>query len=364
MIPFLDLKAQHTEIRDEIDRAISGVIDNNQFILGKEVNLFEEEFADYCGAEHCIAVNCGTSALHLALLSIGVQSGDEVITTPMTFVATVAAIVYAGAKPVFVDIDPSSYTLDPNSIEEKISSKTKAIIPVHLYGQPADMDPIMEIAKKYNLKVIEDACQAHGAGYRGTSAGSIGDIGCFSFYPGKNLGAFGEGGALITSNSKYAEDAKMMRDWGQKEKYKHIINGFNYRMDGIQGAVLRVKLRQLDKWNQARAKHADLYTKILSGMGYDTPEVMSYCNKHVFHIYPILLPNRDEMIKHLNNKNIQTGIHYPYPVHLLEAYKHLGFSKGDFPIAESVSQRELSLPMFPQLTEQQIRDVCQAVSEI
>src|SRR5215470_1741475 len=264
-VPFLDLKAQYVSIKPEIDSAIMAVLDSSQFVLGREVEAFEKEFADYCLAKHAIGLNSGTSALHLALLAAGIGPSDEVITVPFTFVATVASILYTGARPVFVDIDPGSFTINVDQIEHAITSRTKAIVPVHLYGQPADMDPILEIARHYGLVVIEDAAQAHGAGYKGRRVGSIGDLGCFSFYPGKNLGAYGEGGTVTTNNADYACAIRMLRDWGQGRKYYHELKGYNYRMEGIQGAILRVKLRHLEAWTEARRARATRYNALLSG---------------------------------------------------------------------------------------------------
>lgn len=363
MIPFIDLRAQYEQTKDEILAAVAGVLKSTQYILGNEVAAFEEEFASYCCVEHCVALNTGTSSLHLAQLACGLEPGDEVITTPMTFVATAAAITYVGATPVFVDVNPRSLTIDPVLIEEKITARTKAIIPVHLYGQPADMDPIMAVARKHGLHVIEDACQAHGARYKDRSVGSIGHIGCFSFYPSKNLGACGEGGALVTSDPVLAQRVRMMRDWGQKERYNHVMKGFNYRMDGVQGAVLRIKLRHLDGWNSSRKEHAAIYSTLLAGSGCETVEAMPYCTRHVHHIYPVLLQDRETMRGHLSTCEIQTGIHYPYPVHFLEPYRYLGYEEGDFPVSESIAKRELSLPMFPELTVEQIETVCQAVAQ-
>ena len=275
MIPFLDLKAQYQTIRGELDAAVLRVLESSQFILGDEVAAFESEFAAYCGVRHAVGLNSGTSALHLALLAAGVGPGDEVITTPMTFVATVAAIVYAGATPVFVDIDPLTGTIDPDRIDEAITTRTKAILPVHLHGLMADMDPILSLADAHGLVVIEDAAQAHGAEYKGRRAGSMGDMGCFSFYPGKNLGACGEGGAVVTNDARLAETIRMLRDWGQASKYDHVMKGYNYRMEGIQGAVLGVKLRHIEAWTEARRRHADRYDALLSGSGIGMPASMS-----------------------------------------------------------------------------------------
>jgi dTDP-4-amino-4,6-dideoxygalactose transaminase len=358
----LDLKAQYHSIKGEIDAAISNVLESSQFILGSYVAAFEEEFAHLCNTRYGIGVNSGTSALHLALLAAGVGPGDEVITTPSTFVATVAAIVYAGAKPVFVDIAPDSYTIDASKIEPAITERTRAIMPVHLYGQMADMDAILEIAKRRGLIVIEDAAQAHLAEYKGRKAGSMGDFGCFSFYPGKNLGACGEGGMVVTNNPDFAHTIRMLRDWGQEKKYCHVLKGYNYRMEGIQGAVLSVKLKYLEKWTEARRAHAAGYNELLSGAGVALPVEMQY-SRHVYHIYAIRSHYRDGLQLALNNLQIQSGIHYPFPVHLLDAYADLGYREGDFPNAEQLAKEELSLPMCPELTDGQVREVAAAVHE-
>ncbi|MEI6267278.1 MAG: DegT/DnrJ/EryC1/StrS family aminotransferase [Methylococcaceae bacterium] len=360
MIPFVDLKAQYTGIKDEVNAAILNVLETCQFTLGAEVAAFEDEFASYCQAQYGIGVNTGTSALHLALLAAGIGANDEVITVPFTFVATVAAIYYTGAKPVFVDIDPRTFTIDVKAIESAITDKTKAIIPVHLYGQPADMDPILEIAKRHGLVVIEDAAQAHGAEYKGRRVGSIGDMGCFSFYPGKNLGAYGEGGMVVTNNAEYTRTIRMLRDWGAEQKYQHVLKGYNYRLEGIQGAVLRVKLRHLEAWTEARRTVAASYNELLADSDVQTPKAMSY-SRHVYHIYAIRTQQRSEWQQALQAKGIQTGIHYPIPVHLLPAYADLGYTKGDFPHSEQAADEVLSLPMFPELSREQCEKVCEAV---
>jgi dTDP-4-amino-4,6-dideoxygalactose transaminase len=356
VIPFVDLKAQYLSIKDEIDTAVLKVLDSTQFILGSEVAALEGEFASYCNAQHGIALNTGTSALHLALLAAGVGPGDEVITVPFTFVATVAAICYTGATPVFVDIDPVSHTIDVNQIEKAITKQTKVILPVHLYGQPADMDPILEIAQRHGLTVIEDAAQAHRAEYKGHRVGSIGDIGCFSFYPGKNLGAYGEGGMAVTNNPEYADTMRMLRDWGQEKRYHHVLKGYNYRMDGIQGAIVRVKLRYLDAWTDARRSHAAQYDQLLADSDIKTPVAMPY-SYHVYHVYAVQSPDRDKIQQMLGEQDIQTGIHYPIPVHLQQAYSDLGYQSGAFPNAEITAQQVFSLPMFPELNPAQIETV-------
>ncbi len=351
-VPFLDLKAQYQSIKGEILPAVTRVMESCAFVLGEEVAAFEREFATYHEADSGIAVNTGTSALHLALLAAGIGPGDEVITVPFTFVATVAAIVYTGARPVFVDIDPRSLTMDVTAIEAAITPRTKAILPVHLHGQPADMDPIMEIARRHGLLVIEDACQAHGATYKGHRVGSIGDLGCFSFYPGKNLGAYGEGGMVITNRESFAHDIRMLRDWGAESKYRHVLKGYNYRMEGMQGAILRVKLRHLETWTEARRARAARYGELLAGAGVGLPEEMP-SNRHVYHIYAIRVPQRERLQSALSAQGIHTGIHYPIPVHLQPAYADLGYKPGDFPHAEAAADEVLSLPMFAELTAAQ-----------
>ncbi|MEH2153420.1 DegT/DnrJ/EryC1/StrS family aminotransferase [Nostoc sp.] len=360
MIPFVDLKTQYLSIKDEIDTAVLKVLESTQFVLGNEVKAFEKEFADYCNADYGIAVNTGTSALHLALLAAGIGAGDEVITVPFTFVATTAAICYTGATPVFVDIDPVSYTIDVTQIEKAITERTKAILPVHLYGQPADMEPILDIARRHGLVVIEDAAQAHGAEYKGQRVGSIGDIGCFSFYPGKNLGAYGEGGMAVTNNPESAHTMGMLRDWGQERRYHHVLKGYNYRMDGIQGAILRVKLRYIEAWTEARRKHAAHYDQLLAESGVTIPAVMPY-SRHVYHVYAVRSPGRDALQQSLQEQEIQTGIHYPIPVHLQPAYADLGYKSGDFPHSEAASREVLSLPMYAELGTESQTQVAKAV---
>jgi dTDP-4-amino-4,6-dideoxygalactose transaminase len=363
MIPFVDLKAQYAGIKDEVNAAIQHVLDTCQFTLGSEVATFEQEFAAYSNAQYGIGVNTGTSALHLALLAAGIGAGDEVITVPFTFVATVAAIYYSGAKTVFVDINPQTFTMDVNAIEAAITPKTKAIMPVHLYGQPADMDPIMEIAKRHNLVVIEDAAQAHGAEYKGKRVGSIGDMGCFSFYPGKNLGAYGEGGMVTTNDPEYTRTIRMLRDWGAEKKYHHVIKGYNFRLEGIQGAVLRVKLKYLEDWTEGRRAAAKHYNELLANTGVPIPNEMDYA-RHVYHVYAIRTKNRSQWQDALNAKEIQNGIHYPFPIHLLPAYSDLGYVAGDFPHAEQAANEVLSLPMYAELSPADRITVANAIREL
>lgn len=362
-VPFVDLKAQYLSIKPEVDAAIQHILDNTQFVLGAEVAEFEKEFATYSGALYGMGVNNGTSALHLAMLAAGIGPGDEVITTPFTFVASVAAIWYTGAKPVFVDIDPKDYLIDASKIEAAITPKTKAILPVHLYGQPCEMDEIMAIAKKHGLIVIEDACQAHGAEYKGRRVGGIGDLAAFSFYPGKNLGAYGEGGMVTTNNSEFARTIRMLRDWGAEKKYMHVLKGYNMRLEGMQGAILRVKLNHLDKWTEARRACAARYNELFANSNVVTP-FASADVRHVYHIYSTRTSKRQEWQDALNAKGVQTGIHYPIAIHMLPAYEDLGYKKGEFPHAERAAAEQLSLPMFAELTPEMQERVAAAVIEI
>lgn len=362
-VPYLDLKAQYQSIKPEIDAAIARVLESCQFVLGAEVALFEQNFAAYCETSECIALNSGTSALHLALLAAGVEPGDEVITVPFTFIASVAAVLYAGAHPVLVDIEPRSLTIDPAAIEKAISPRTKAILPVHLYGQPADMDPILDIARRHNLVVIEDAAQAHGAKYKGRPVGSIGDMACFSFYPGKNLGAYGEGGAVTSNNPEYARTVRMLRDWGQDRKYHHVMRGYNYRMEAFQGAILGVKLRHLDRWTEARRVVARQYNELLANSDVELPIEMSWA-KHVYHLYTLRSSNRDGLCAALTAEGIQTGIHYPIPVHMQPAYAELGYGTGAFPHAETAAKEVISLPLYPELTSDTVKRIVSAVKKL
>ena len=360
IIPFLDLKAQYLSIKNEVDEAVLGVLGSTKYALGPEVAKFEEEFAAYQGAEFGVAVNSGTSALHAALLTAGVGPGDEVITVSMTFIATAATISYTGATPVFIDIDPTTFTMNPAKIEEKITARTKAILPVHLYGQAADMTPIMEIAQRHGLIVIEDAAQAHGAEYQGKRVGSIGHMGTFSFYPGKNLGAYGEGGIVTTNNVDYVNKIRLLRDWGQEKKYHHDMLAYNYRMDGVQGAILRVKLRQLDNWTGLRRSHACQYDEGLNQSGIPrATEVPG--RRHVYHIYSVFHPERQRLQAALQEAEIHSGMHYPIPVHLQKPYQNMGYSKGSLPITERVALEQLSLPMFAELTKKQVDRVSETV---
>jgi dTDP-4-amino-4,6-dideoxygalactose transaminase len=361
MIPFVDLRAQYQSIKAELDAAVAGVLESGQYVLGPEVAAFEREFAGTIGVKHAIAVNSGTSALHLALLTHGIGRGDEVVTVSMTFIATAAAIAYTGATPVFVDVDPVRYTMDPDKLEAALTSRTKAIMPVHLYGQMADMDPILAIARRRGIPVIEDAAQAHRAtDEKGRYAGSLGAAAAFSFYPGKNLGACGEGGLLVTNDAGIDQQARVLRDWGQTRRYEHAVLGYNYRMDGVQGAILRVKLGHLEAWTTARRAHAARYDRLLSGSAISIPVAPSNAG-HVYHIYAARTPHRDQFRAHLEVAGVSTGIHYPVPVHLQPAFRDLGYTRGDFPVSERIGAEEVSLPMFAELTEQQIDTVVNAV---
>lgn len=358
-VPFVDLKAQLDSIRPEIDAGIAEVLDTTAFIQGKQVREFEAAFADYLGATHAIGVGNGTDALYLALRASGIGPGDEVITAANTFIATTEAITGVGASIVLVDIDPESYTIDPALIEAAITPRTKAIIPVHLYGQPADMATIMEIANRHNLLVIEDACQAHGAWYEGRRAGTIGHVGCFSSYPGKNLGAYGDAGVIATNDDDLAARLRMLANHGSQQKYHHEIEGWNSRLDTIQAVVLSVKLPHLDAWNERRRQHAERYSELLAGSGVKTPTIQH--GDHVWHLYVIETEDRDELGRRLAEQGIATGVHYPIPLHLQPAYQHLGYAAGAFPVTERVAARILSLPMFPELTDEQITLVADAV---
>jgi dTDP-4-amino-4,6-dideoxygalactose transaminase len=358
-VPFLDLKAHHQPIREQLNAAIGEVLDAGAFAGGPFVAKFEKEFAAYCGATHAVGVGSGTDALWLALLALGVGKDDEVITVPSTFMATAEAISFCGARPVFVDIDEVTYTMDPRWLEGAITPRTKAIIPVHLFGQTADMAPILEIASRHGLPVVEDACQAHGATYDGRKAGTMGVAGCFSFYPGKNLGALGEAGAVVTDDAEMCARIQVLRDHGQARKYFHSQIGWNARMDGIQGAVLSVKLKHLDVANVRRNAHALLYDLLLQ----DTEEVITPVqaarNRHVYHIYAVRVEDRNQVLQALGERGIGCAIHYPIPVHLQEAYEFLGYTRGSFPVAERCAEEFLSLPMFPELAKEQIQTVAQ-----
>lgn len=371
-VPFLDLKIQYKEIEQEVLPMLTDAMENASFIGGPQVSGFEKEFADFCDSKFCVGVGSGTDALRFALMVAGIGYGDEVITVPNTFIATTEAISQVGATPVFVDIDPNTCNMDPAKLADYLKTRStkhetrvrpKAVIPVHLYGQPADMDAILEVAKRHNLAVIEDACQAHGALYKNKKAGSMSIAGCFSFYPGKNLGAFGEAGAVVTQDEEVAQKIRMIRDHGQEKKYFHQMEGYNGRLDAIQAGVLRIKLKRLKDWNDSRRKNAAYYSEFLSEIPGVTIPVEADFAVSVYHLYVILVNHRSELQQFLNEKGIATGLHYPMPLHLQKAYNHLGYNKGDFPVTEDVASRLLSLPMYPQLTKEQIEYVVDSIKE-
>ena len=365
VVPFVDLQAQYRAIRDEVDSAIRRVLDQSSYVLGPEVEHFEREFAEYIGTAHCVAVNSGTAAIQLALQACGVGRGAEVIVPANSFFATAEAVSTANATPVFVDADAVSYTIDTTKIEAAITPRTRAIMPVHLYGQAADMDAISRIAARHNLIVIEDAAQAHGSRYKGRRVGAFGRAGAFSFYPGKNLGAYGEGGALTTDDAEVARLARMLRDHGSERKYHHELVGYNFRLEGLQGAILSVKLKHLDSWNALRREHAARYRELLADLersgALDLPREMDYA-EHIYHLFVVQTDERDHVQKALTEAGVATGIHYPVPIHLQPAYKDLNYRRGSFPETERQAVRVLSLPMFPELTDEQLTRVADALS--
>jgi dTDP-4-amino-4,6-dideoxygalactose transaminase len=360
-VPFVDLKTQYQNIKEEVMSEIGQALDGMQLFLGKNVKTLEEEYARFCTTSDAIGVGSGTDALHIALRAYGIGQGDEVITVAHTFIATTEAIILAGAKPVFVDIDPDTYTMDVSQVEKMINGNTKAILPVHLYGQPADMDPILELARKYNLKVIEDSCQAHGAEYKGRRAGSLGDAGCFSFYFSKNLGAYGESGIITTSDAEFAARCRMIRDHGSSQKYQHSMIGFNGRLDEIQAAVLRIKLSHLDTWTENRRKLAGMYNENLPDE-FITPKEESWA-KHVYHLYVIRTPERDRLKEWFDGKGIGCGMHYPIPVHMQEAWRNYGGEEYSLPVTEKITGEILSLPIYPEMSDEEIDYVCESVKE-
>jgi dTDP-4-amino-4,6-dideoxygalactose transaminase len=362
MILMANLNSQYLEIKDEIDKAVKDVLDSGWFILGPQVEAFEKEFAAYCGAGYGVGVGNGTDAIELALRTHGVGSEDEVITVPNTAIFTVLAISAIGARPVLVDVDPVTYTMDPARLEAAITPRTRAVIPVHLYGQPADMDPILEIARRYKLAVIEDACQAHGALYKGRRVGSLGDAGCFSFYPTKNLGGYGDGGMIVTDDADVAGRLRMLRNGGQRDRYHHVLKGVNSRLDELQAATLRVKLRHLDDWNEARWVRAQKYAGLLKETEMVLPAEADYA-RHVYHLYVVRSRQRDELLAYLRAHGVGVNIHYPVPVHLQEAYCGLGLGEGDFPIAEQCAREVLSLPMYPEITTETMIRVVDLIHE-
>jgi dTDP-4-amino-4,6-dideoxygalactose transaminase len=359
-VKLVDLGRQYQAIEPEVDRAIARVLDRTDFILGEEVSRFEDEFAQYCEVKYAVGLSSGAAALELGLHALGIRAGDEVLVPANSFIASASAVSLTGATPVFVDVDPTTYNIDVRQLEERITPRTKAILPVHLYGQPAEMDLIMEVAGRYGLFVIEDACQAHGARYTGRRVGSFGHVAAFSFYPGKNLGAYGDGGALVTNDPDLADRVRVLRNCGQREKYHHIAVGWNHRLDTIQAAVLRVKLRYLDEWNARRRQWASLYDQLLKETDVVTP-VASPLGEHVYHLYVIQVEDRRGLQSFLANHGIATGIHYPVPIHLQPAYADLGYQAGDFPVTERCASRLLSLPMFPELEEQEVTFVTDCV---
>lgn len=360
-VPFVDLARLHEPLWPQLQEAMAAVVRRNAFILGEEVAQFERAFAAYCEARYCVGLDNGSSALELALRVWGIGEGDDVITAPNSFIATASAIAVTGARPVFVDIDPRTYTLDVSQLEAAITPRTKALIPVHLYGQPADMDPLLDIARRHGLYVLEDACQAHGARYKGRRVGSLGDAAAFSFYPAKNLGCFGDGGALTTNDAALAERVAQLRHYGQRKKYEHIFLAYNRRLDTLQAAVLNVKLPHLEQWNAARRRLAARYTELLADV-VQTPVVADYA-EHVFHLYVVRVPQRERVAARLKEAGIDTGQHYPIPIHLQEAYRYLGYEPGAFPEAERACQEALSLPMFPGLTEEEMENVAAALKK-
>jgi dTDP-4-amino-4,6-dideoxygalactose transaminase len=362
-VPYLDLRAQYRTLRSEVLSAFEEICESTSFAQGRATSEFEAKFAAYCGVDHCVSLNSGTSALHLALRCLDVGPGDEVVTVSMTFIATAWAISYVGATPVFVDIDPLRRTLNPDNLEAAITSRTKAIIPVHLYGMPAEMDRIMAIAERHGLPVIEDAAQAHGARYRGKRVGQFGQIACFSFYPTKNLGAYGEGGALVTNDASIAHRARSLRDHAQSQKYLHDEIGYNYRMDSFQAAVLSIKLKYLDEWNTARIDRARQYTELLKGSSYKLPADMSV-SECVWHCYVIETPERDRVRSALQDVGIQSAVHYPVPVHLQKAYAHLNYRSGDLPITEALCEHCLALPIYPELSKEKISRVASVLLDL
>ncbi len=361
-VPYLDLKAQYRSIRAEVLAALEAVCESTAFAQGPPTKKFAEEFAAYCGVKHCVSLNSGTSALHLAMRCLDIGPGDEVITVPFTFIATAWAISYVGAKPVFVDIDPVRRTLDPKKLQAAITKRTKAILPVHIFGMPAEMDAICAIAARHHIAVVEDAAQAHGAQFNGKRVGQFGRIACFSFYPTKNLGAYGEGGALVTNDDTIAARARSLRSHAASKPYHHDEVGYNYRMESFQGALLSVKLQHLDKWTAARAVHAGRYTELLAGTPYVLPAVPgdSEC---VWHCYTVETDNRDRVREKLAAAGIETGVYYPLPLHLQKPYLSLGYKRGDFPVAERLSDRCLSLPIYPELTDDQLKAVAAALRD-
>lgn len=360
-IPFVDLAVQHKALERPIREAVARTLESSAFILGEEVTAFEREFAEFCGVKHAIGVACGLDALTLSLRALGIGAGDEVILPANTFIATALAVVAAGAKPVLVDVDPDRYTIDPALVAPAITGRTRAIIPVHLYGQSADMEPIRRLAAERGLDVVEDACQSHGATLDGTRCGAMSDAGCFSFYPSKNLGALGDGGMIVTDRDDLAGQVRTIANYGQKAKNVHSVKGVNSRLDAVQAAVLRVKLRHLPKWNEARRRHAARYASELRDIPVVLPSVATGAT-HVYHLYVIRAPRRDELIRHLGEMGVSCGIHYPIPIHLHEAFEDLGCGRGSFPVSERLADEILSLPMYPEMADSDVDRICEIIA--
>lgn len=360
-VPFVDLQTQYRSIKEEVGERLNSVMSSCGFILGDEVSAFEKEFAAFIGSKYCVGISSGTDALHLALREAGIGKGHEVLIPADTFAATALAVIYAGAKPVLADVEEKTFNIDCNDAKKRITKATRAIIPVHLYGMSSDMDAVMDLAAKHKLTVIEDACQSHGTKFRGKTTGTFGRSGCFSFYPGKNLGAYGDGGAVVTDDPAVADRLKGLRNYGQKRKYYHDEIGYNNRLDAMQAAVLRVKLKYLARWNDQRRSAADLYTKLLAGK-VPVPEIDKRSD-HIFHLYVIRVKNRDEFMKKMKEADIDTGIHYPVPLHLQQCFSDLGYRKGDFPVTERLADEIVSLPMYPEIGEEAVRYVCSKVVE-
>jgi dTDP-4-amino-4,6-dideoxygalactose transaminase len=362
-VPLADLKAQYRLLKDEVLASLAEVAESTAYVLGPKVAAFEKDFAAYAGAKHCVGVNSGTSALHLALICAGVNAGDEVVTVPMTFIATSWAISYCGATPVYVDVDPDTATMDAALVEKKITRKTKALLPVHLYGQPADLEPLLDLSRRHGIPLVEDVAQAHGATYRGRQAGTIGQSGCFSFYPGKNLGAYGEAGAIVTDDDAIAARMRALRDHAQEKRYHHNEIGFNYRMDGFQGAVLGIKLKHLERWTISRIRLAERYLELLADLPVKLP-VHREDRRHVWHLFVARHRQRDQIREQLEQRGIHTGLHYPIPLHLQKAYQHLGYREGDFPVAERIGRECFTLPLFPEMSSEQQAAVIEALGEV
>jgi dTDP-4-amino-4,6-dideoxygalactose transaminase len=362
-VPLGDLSAQYALLKDEILASLNEVAESTAYVLGPKVAAFEKDFAAYAGTKHCVGVNSGTSALHLALICAGVGAGDEVISVPMTFIATSWAISYASATPVYVDVDPDTATMDASQVEKKITKKTKALLPVHLYGQAADMEPLLDVSKRHGIPIVEVVAQAHGATDRGRKVGTMGQSGCFSFYPGKNLGAYGEAGAVVTDDDAIAARMRRLRDHAQAQRYHHDEIGFNYRMDGFQGAVLGIKLKHLEGWTNSRIELAEKYLSMLSDLPVELP-VRREDRRHVWHLFVARHPKRDRIREELEKRGIQTGLHYPIPLHLQKAYQHLGYRQGDFPVAERIGRECFTLPLFPEMTAEQQAAVVGALEEV